>query len=139
MKINKGFTLVELIVVIAVLALLAIGAVIAVQNIQRNARISAASSDAARLADSLNTYNSSVAIVNMIANVADLSAVVDPIVGAGQARIPFLIPVDGYLMSYMDFSISFGTPQRLASVSGWIQENNGIWQVDAATVEAAVG
>jgi len=60
-KLNRGFTLVELIVVIAVLALLAVGAVIAFQGIQTNARRSILSADTNSLVTALNAANATAA------------------------------------------------------------------------------
>jgi len=57
-KLNKGFTLVELIVVIAVLALLAVVAVVAFRGVQQSARVEAAVNSANTLARHLNLFMS---------------------------------------------------------------------------------
>jgi len=57
-NLNKGFTLVELIVVIAIIAVLSVVAVVAYSNISDQAEKAAIRSDANTVIRALNTYNS---------------------------------------------------------------------------------
>ena len=56
-NLNKGFTLVELIVVIAIIAVLSVVAVVAYSNISKQAEDAAVRSDANTVIRALNTYN----------------------------------------------------------------------------------
>jgi len=56
-KLNKGITLVELIIVISIIAILATGGAIAYRSVHLNANRASLKADAQRLADILNTYN----------------------------------------------------------------------------------
>jgi prepilin-type N-terminal cleavage/methylation domain-containing protein len=144
-KSNKGFTLVELIVVIGVLALLAVGAVLAFTNVQRNARIAAANSDAARLADALNTFNSNAATGARIRDAAGIAAAIP---AASPTRVNLPISMTGTGLDDMDMSVSFGNVARLNLVRSWIEytgdaTTDGLWVVrdidDGVTPGAAGG
>ena len=76
-NLNKGFTLVELIVVIAIIAVLSVVAVVAYSNISQQASDAAVASDANTVIRALNTYNALVIkdrIEGLTGSEADLKA-----------------------------------------------------------------
>ena len=73
-NLNKGFTLVELIVVIAIIAVLSVVAVVAYSNISSQAEEAAIRSDANTVIRALNTYNALTSSGTPISNTTTIDS-----------------------------------------------------------------
>jgi hypothetical protein len=89
-------------------------------GVQQNARRSAALSDATRLAEAINTYNS--------ATRANLHITQIPTPDSW-GRFELIIPAQDGLES-MDLSVSFGSPERAREVASWLTLENGRFGVN---------